>query len=265
MGRRYRARARLGERKAVLKSVYILPNLFTTAAMFCGTLAMVRVFQQRLEPACWLILAAGVLDVFDGLVARLTHTESQFGLNYDSLSDLVTFGVSPAVLMMRFLSHGDAHLIYPYISISSILYMICGALRLARFGVQARGEESKSFTGLPIPAAAGTVISAFLVFQYYEGALLRVLPALMVLLGLLMVSRIPYPSLKSVHLKNRKPFAVLVVIVLFVVILSLLDDYIPQLLLGLFCFYICWGFVRWWRLRKMTSPPAPPTATTRSV
>jgi len=211
--------------------------------MFFGTLALVRVFQGRLETACWLILAAGVLDVFDGMIARLTHTESQFGLNYDSLSDVVTFGVSPAALILFFLSGGNPLAIHPTISGPAILYTICGALRLARFNVQARGEESKSFTGLPIPAAAATAISAFLVLREYEGWALNLLPVLMVVLAFLMVSKVPYPSLKAIQLKDRKPFEFLIVIVAVIVVLNWIDS-LPLTLLGLFLLYIAWGFFR---------------------
>lgn len=211
--------------------------------MFFGLLALVRVFQGRLESACWLILAAGVMDVFDGMIARLTHTESQFGLNYDSLSDVVTFGVSPAVLMLYFLSDGF-HNIHPLISGPSILFSICGALRLARFNVQARGEESKMFTGLPIPAAAATSICAYLVARDYTGWVLGLLPVLMVLLAFLMVSKVPYAGLKSIHLKDRKPFEGLIVFVLIILLLYLINS-LPLTLLGLLVAYIIWGFAKY--------------------
>lgn len=259
--RRFAARALGRERQAKLKHVYLLPNLFTTGAMFFGTLAIVRIFQGRPETACWLILSAGVLDVFDGMIARLTHTESQFGLHYDSLSDVVTFGVAPAALMIHFLSGGDPNLIHPTISGPAILYAICGALRLARFNVQAHGEESKYFTGLPIPGAAATAIAAYLVFKDYDGWALHLMPVLMVALGFLMVSKVPYPSLKSIRLKNRTPFEFLVIIVLVVVIINLIDS-LPLTLLGGAFIYIIYGLIRWFRIvrrSEVTIPISPST------
>jgi len=197
------------------------------------------VFKQDYEHACWLILFAALLDFFDGVIARLTHTESDFGLNFDSLSDLVAFGVSPAALMLSFLSQGDPKIVTP----PCILYIICGALRLARFNVQARGQESRVFTGLPIPAAAGCMISAYLVFRGHTGLQTKVVPLLILALAILMVSKIPYPSFKVISLKNRKPFDYLVAVAVAGVLVHWFDS-IEFVLLGAFCSYVGWGVVR---------------------
>ena len=170
-----------------MKKIYLLPNLFTTASLFCGLLAILNVFDvatsarlatYRYELSCWLILASAILDMLDGWVARMTHTESSFGVQYDSLADLVAFGVAPAILIYTRISEIDNPLVAEVIT---PVFAICGALRLARFNVQKSTTEKLSFTGLPIPAAAGTVVSGFLFFQkidpdWNREFVLRVLP-----------------------------------------------------------------------------------------
>jgi CDP-diacylglycerol--serine O-phosphatidyltransferase len=197
--------------------------------LFCGLLALMSIVRGMMEPsevvagryltnACWLILFSAVLDGLDGMVARMTHSASSFGLNYDSLSDAVAFGVAPAFLMFAKLTQIDEALeMSPYTprvtNAAVALYTICGVLRLARFNVQVGREEKRSFTGLPIPAAAGTVVATFLVVNRFVGdskLLFRAILVLMVILSYLMVSTLPFPSLKQVNLKGRKPFELLV-------------------------------------------------------
>ncbi|MCX7015947.1 MAG: CDP-diacylglycerol--serine O-phosphatidyltransferase [Candidatus Sumerlaeota bacterium] len=225
--------------------MFVLPSLITTAGLFCGVLALVNVFKQKYDQACWLILFAALLDVFDGMIARLTHTESDFGLNLDSLSDLVTFGVSPAALMLAFLREGNPKIVTP----TCILYIICGALRLARYNVQAKGEESYAFSGLPIPAAAGSVISTYLFFSD-NNLRTHIIPFLILALAILMVSTIPYPSLKSLRLKHRKPFFYLVVIAVGAVFVHWAFDSIELVLMAMFYAYVLWGATRY-GLRRM--------------
>jgi len=216
-----------------LKKVYFLPNLITTGSLFCGLLAMMYIVRGYAESnyflarpyfvhACWLILVSAVLDGLDGTVARWTHTASSFGLNYDSLSDLVAFGVTPTLLMFAKLNRIDESVgmspLMPRITEGAIaLYAICGALRLARFNVQVGNEEKRSFTGLPIPAAAGTIVSTFLVVDRFladSRLLFRAILVLMVILSYLMVSTISFPSPKQIHLRGRKPFDMLVAVVI---------------------------------------------------
>lgn len=221
-----------------MKKVYFLPNLVTTGSLFCGLLAIMSIIRGMMAPtlaegetylihACWLILWSAVLDGLDGTVARMTHSASSFGLNYDSLSDAIAFGVAPAFLMFAKLTQLDEILemseYTPRVTEAAVaLYAICGVLRLARFNVQVGREEKRSFTGMPIPAAAGTVIATFLVVNRFLGdsrLLFRAILVLMVILSYLMVSTIPFPSLKEIHLRGRKPFDLLVTVIIVCCIL----------------------------------------------
>ncbi len=221
-----------------MRKVYLLPNLFTTGSLLCGLLAIMHIVRGMVEPseviarghfvdACWLILFSAVLDGLDGTVARLTNTASAFGLHYDSLSDLVAFGVAPAFLMFAKLNQLDqaleTSLLSPRVTDAAVaLYAICGALRLARFNVQVGNEEKRSFTGMPIPAAAGTVVTTFLVVNRFLGEsklLMRAILILMVVLSYLMVSTIPFPSPKEINLRGRKTFDVLVAITVLVCVI----------------------------------------------
>lgn len=235
-----------------MKKVYLLPNLFTAGSLLCGLLAIIDVFNAYsgldeirgdalLISACWLILLAALLDGVDGKIARLTRTQSAFGVNFDSLSDLVSFGVAPSILMYSLLGQGNSR-----IAISvCILYTICGALRLARFNVQATKEEKKSFTGLPIPGAAGVVVSAFIVSRDIDSVWIhRILPILMVFISYLMVSNITYPSFKSVELEKRKEFEYLFTIILIICIAVLLKQYKEYFLLFGFLGYALYGVFR---------------------
>src|ERR1700733_9449296 len=136
--------------------IYVLPNLFTTGNMFFGFLSMIQSLEGHFVIAAYCIVAAAVFDTLDGRVARMTHATSKFGMEYDSLSDLVSFGVAPAILLYLWA-------LKPFDRIgwlASFMYMACGALRLARFNVQAQSVEKKYFQGLPIPMAAGIVATS---------------------------------------------------------------------------------------------------------
>lgn len=227
-----------------MKKVYLLPNLFTTASLFCGMLAITRVLENQPIEACWLILLSAILDSLDGKIARLTHSESPFGINYDSLSDLVAFGVAPAALMFSVLSDEGSVKIASGVT---TLYTICGALRLARFNVQRTREEKKFFTGLPIPGAAGTAVAAFLVYHRLDpisNVPARVLPFLIVVLSCLMVSKIPYPILKNIELERRQPFDYLVSIIVVLCIVLALWQFLDFLLLFSFVAYVSFGVGR---------------------
>jgi len=227
-----------------VKKIYLLPNLFTTASLCCGMLAVIRVFENEPQQACWLILLSAILDGLDGKIARLTHSESAFGVNYDSLSDLVAFGVAPAALMFNVLSDESSMKIASGVT---TLYTICGALRLARFNVQRTREEKRSFTGLPIPAAAGTVVAAYLVYHRLDPITdwpAKTLPFLIVILSCLMVSKVPYPSLKSVNLEGRQPFDYLVTIIAALCVILVLQRYREYLLLSGFLAYMGYGVGR---------------------
>ena len=201
------------------KGIYVLPNLFTTACLFCGFYSISASVKGLFEPAAVAILAAAVLDGLDGRIARMTNTTSKFGGEYDSLSDLVAFGVAPAILMYMWAlsSYGK------WGWLAAFLFVTCGALRLARFNVQISLIESKVFNGLPIPAAAVVAATGVLLFYYLggEGKFSNFLVLLGVAaLSLLMVSSIKFYSFKDLNFFSRKPFMSFVLIVVILTIIA---------------------------------------------
>lgn len=246
-----------------MRKVFLLPSLITCASMFCGLMAILNVLNvaeyateidnHRYVFSCWLILAAAVLDLLDGLVARLTRTESLFGAQLDSLADVVAFGVAPAILIYtRMSSMENRHIAEG----TAMFFAVCGALRLARFNVQKTRVEKKSFTGLPIPAGAGMVVSSFLFFQQIDRDwdskfVLNFLPVMMLGLAFLMVSTISYPSFKQLKLERRKQFDVLPLLLLFLALLVILKDALEAIVFFGFAIYVLGGVVghltrRWW-------------------
>jgi CDP-diacylglycerol--serine O-phosphatidyltransferase len=189
--------------------IYILPNLFTTGNMFFGFFSMVKSLEGDFVMAAYAIVGAAIFDLLDGRVARLTHATSKFGMEYDSLSDLVSFGVAPAILLYLWA-------LKPFDRVgwlACFIYMACGALRLARFNVQVASIEKKYFQGLPIPMAAGIVATAVMAVQSAQIQPLRnpFILAMTALLGFVMVSNFKYRSFKELDFKHRKPFSMLVV------------------------------------------------------
>ncbi len=221
------------------KGVYILPNLITMLSLFSGFYAIVAALNSDYERAAWAIMIASVFDVLDGWVARLTHTATRFGIEIDSLSDVISFGVAPAILVYTWTlsSFGKAGWL------GAFFLVACAALRLARFNVQMGSAEKKHFTGLPTPAAA--LVIATTVLAYDE--LIRILEQLQLsqladmvgkdywvlgltfLLAALMVSNITYHGLKEANLKERRPFGILVGIAAFLAVVA----YHPSLVLFL--------------------------------
>ncbi len=253
-------RDRLGRRRErrAHPSLVIFPNLFTSASLFLSLFAIVKISEgvAGFETACWLILLAAVCDAIDGPVARLTRSASNFGLQFDSLADVVAFGVAPAFLMYSNLRVMDnAHLpsYAPKLALGACaLYSICSAIRLARFNVQADTAEKRYFTGLPTPGAAGGVVSAFLFVSWLSTMPLmesagdtrwltinmhRSILLLMVGLALLMVSEIPFPKLKSLLLISRNHFNTLVVMVILVCLAITFQDYLPAMIFAAFMIY----------------------------
>jgi CDP-diacylglycerol--serine O-phosphatidyltransferase len=258
-----------------MRKVYLLPNLFTAASLFCGVFAILNVFNvaetaetetYRYEVSCWLILISAVLDFFDGWVARMTRTESAFGVQFDSLADLVAFGVAPAVLIYTRLIEIENR---PVAEVLAALFVVCGALRLARYNVQKSRVEKTSFTGLPIPAAAGVVVSSFLFFQWLDPDwniqfLLKFLPLLMVTVSYLMVSTINYPSLKQLRLERRRQFDILPLTVVIGAIIYLLKNAVPALVFVGFTGYAIFGIgVHLYSLAVRHRQPQPSEKTGR--
>ena len=198
------------------RGIYVLPSLFTTAGLFAGFYALIAALQGRFELAAWALVAAAIFDVLDGRIARLMHAESSFGAEYDSLCDMVSFGIAPAVLVYLWVLtplHKPGWL-------AAFLIAACAALRLARFNVQANASDKRYFQGLPTPAMA--MLSATAVMFYADHDLQpRAWPWFFVALSLafLMVSRVRFISAKDVDLKKRRPFVVVIAILFFLVLI----------------------------------------------
>jgi CDP-diacylglycerol--serine O-phosphatidyltransferase len=200
------------------KGVYILPNLFTTGNLFCGFWAIVSVFQEKFFFAAIAILLACVFDVLDGKVARLSGATSKFGVQYDSLSDLVSFGVAPALLAYSWALRPYGRFGW----LAAFLFVVCGALRLARFNVMSSTGEVKYFKGLPIPAAASMIALTILLYlRLIETGWVKdiVILVMIYVLAFLMVSSIRYSSFKELDLAKRKPFSIFMFIVLSMIVI----------------------------------------------
>jgi len=204
------------------KGVYILPNLFTTASLFLGFLGMIWAIEGRYDYSALCILGSCLFDGLDGKVARLTNTTSEFGVQFDSLADLVAFGVTPAITVYFWQLHSFGTLGL----MASFLLIACGALRLARFNVQAAVTSKKFFVGLPIPAQASTLATLILFAPHLpEQWIIDVLPAACLIfvyvLSFLMVSTMRYASFKEYGFIKAHPFSSMVtVILLFVMVAS---------------------------------------------
>ncbi len=207
-GRRRRVKRR-GPANRLRQGIYLLPSLFTAGNLFCGVFAILFAINGEYHKAALLIVAASLLDGVDGTVARLTHTTSQFGVEFDSLADVVSFGVAPAVLAYVFALEPWG----TWGGFGAALFAVCGALRLARFNVQTLAAEKSYFTGLPIPAAAAMIAATL--FMYFmlglenTGSKPLVFIVIACVLAGLMVSNFRYFSLKQHHFKKRSTMGLL--------------------------------------------------------
>ncbi len=192
------------------KGVYLLPNLFTTAGLMCGFYSAVATIEGEYRIAAIAILVALIFDALDGRIARMTKTSSRFGAEYDSLSDLVAFGVAPGLLVYRWAL--DPWQAWGWLAAAS--YVVCGALRLARFNVQIGVVDKQSFVGLPIPAAAAVIATTTIMYYYLGGAVATskhvTLLLLIYLLAGLMISTFRYASFKDLKIRDRQPFGLLI-------------------------------------------------------
>ncbi len=199
------------------KGIYLLPNLFTTGSLFSGFYAIVAGMNGHFENAAIAIFISMILDGLDGRVARLTNTQSKFGEEYDSLSDMVAFGVAPALVAFSLNLHSLGKLGW----IGTFIFVAGAALRLARFNTQIGSVDKRFFVGLPSPAAAAVVAGVIWSFHTFEQTKLLSMFTLLVVagVGILMVSNILYYSFKELDLKRRVPFtAILIVVLIFAVI-----------------------------------------------
>lgn len=223
------------------KGIFIVPSLITSAAFFCGFYAIVASINGDFYRAAWAIVFAMFFDGVDGRIARATGATTNFGLQYDSLSDLIAFGAAPAILMYNWALQPFGRIGW----MAAFLFALCGALRLARFNIQGTEIRKDRFVGLPIPAAAGLLATIVLLTR---GALeTDKAPAVLIVatvyaLALLMVSNIPYHNFKYFDLRRRKPFHVLLGIILFVFVVAQFPHY---MLFAMAVVYASHGPVEW--------------------
>lgn len=234
------------------RGIYILPNLLTTAALFAGFYAIVQAMNGRFEVAAVAIFVAMVLDGLDGRVARLTHTQSEFGAEYDSLSDMVSFGAAPALVMYEWALKDLGKFGW----IAAFIFCAGAALRLARFNTTIASVDKRFFQGLPSPAAAALVAGMVWVTidNGIAGADIAWLAfAVTLFAGLSMVSNVLFWSGKDINLRKSVPFIVVIAVVLG---FALVSTYPPGVLFALFVAYALSGYVIWlWRwLRRRRQP-----------
>jgi len=252
--------------------IYFLPNLMTAGNLLCGFLALTFIVQVapdqsgtegpvfsatdigKIKNALWLILGAFVFDGLDGRIARLIGKESPFGLQFDSLADIISFGAAPAFLMQRVILHDfDVELERLGLVVASV-YLLCGALRLARYNCLAAiptNGNNREFLGFPIPASAAMVASLTMFLVWLEEKNLPtsswrwVLLAVLVFLSVMMVSEVKYPSFKKLDFRSRRPFAKFAGAVAVVACFVFLWKYLVPIVLPLiFTSYLVYGFVR---------------------
>ncbi len=224
---------RVDRSESMRKGIYILPNLFTTGSLFAGFYSMVATMNGDFRSAAIWVLVSSIFDGLDGKVARLTGTASKFGVEYDSLADLVAFGVTPGLLMYSWALKPFGRLGW----LAAFLFVVCGALRLARFNVQVNTVESKRFVGLPIPAAASMVSATVLLFYHFGWPSSYKKLAIILLiyfLAFLMVSNIKYYSFKDPELIKRQPFGFLVLAVVLLIVIA------AEPVVMLFVLFICY-------------------------
>jgi CDP-diacylglycerol---serine O-phosphatidyltransferase len=248
--------------------IYLLPNLMTAGNLFCGFTATLKILEGALlqstnaeaaadlfHAGIWFILGACIFDLLDGRLARLGGHESAFGREFDSLADIVSFGVAPALLVYRIVLQEFPRACW----IIAFIYLACGAMRLARFNSVAANHatngqnDMKNFTGFPIPAAAGLIasITLFMLWlaqgEHYLGKWKFVLPPLMIFLSFMMFSRIQYPSFKALNWKTKKSIPRFLAIILILIFTWLYYEWMPAVL---FLAYLLYGFLRPWLSRE---------------
>ncbi|MBY0578212.1 MAG: CDP-diacylglycerol--serine O-phosphatidyltransferase [Burkholderiales bacterium] len=229
------------------RGIYLLPNLFTTAALFAGFYAIVQAMNGHFERSAIAIFVAMIFDGLDGRIARLTHTQSAFGAEYDSLSDMVSFGVAPALVVYEWALKGLGKLGW----VAAFIYCAAAALRLARFNTQMDVIDKRYFQGLPSPAAAALIAGLVWLMLDFEvrGGDVRLLAWLVtVFAGLTMISNIPFYSFKDLNFRKSVPFVALLV---FLLVFVLLTSAPAKVLFTIFLIYALSGYALWfWRLRK---------------
>lgn len=230
--------------------IFVLPNLFTTANLFAGFYSILSGIKENWNNAALAIIIAGFLDGLDGRIARMTKTQTAFGEQYDSMSDLMSFGIAPALLMYHWA-------LAPYGRLgwfASFMYLTCAALRLARFNVLKQTSEKRYFQGCPSPLAAGTAASAVLFYQEFgfEASKSVYILIIMFALAMAMISMIHYRSFKDTSLLSQRKFGLFVLFLAFIVLLSTFPE---RLLFPIGVTYVVAGpitaFYRWIKRRRI--------------
>lgn len=267
--------------------IYVLPTLMTAGNLLCGFMAILHIvgrFQLQEENHRYLwaigfILVACLFDALDGRVARMSGQSSDFGRELDSLADIVSFGIAPALLVHDIVLAEFEQTVRGLGWLIACVYLVCGAMRLARFNCiaardAANGTSSKFFSGCPIPAAAGVIVSLTLTLLWIEGSERTIgswkyaLPVLMVLLSYLMVSKVEYPSFKSINWKTRRSFHWVLISIIVLAFTVKAWQWMPSVL---FVTYLAYGLARPWVSRKwrqeieegVESPSEDPGATAK--
>ena len=226
-----------------MKKRAAVPSLFTVGNLFCGFLAIYYIFEGRLVPAGWLIIAGAFLDAMDGKVARAMRTPSRFGVEFDSLADICSFGLAPALLIFNY--HSRVFNLHDGWGVGlGFLFFLCGALRLARFNAQQKGFDKKNYTGFPIPAASATLVSYVIFSQKvwtWSGSL-EVSISLTVLLSFLMISSIEYETFPKFSLGS---FWNRVKLIYFIAGILLTVWYADGAFFPLTMTYVLSGVIRW--------------------
>ena len=228
----------------VPRKTYFLPSAFTAGNVLCGFFSVVSAISGDLHFACWLIVVAGVLDFADGKIALFSHTESRFGIELDSLADIVSFGMAPAVIMFQFILRDRGEWSW----IVAFLFVLCGALRLARFNVETTGPQKTKFKGLPIPMAAACLISFvpfssthFFRIVSFNLNYSRFLVFMILILAGLMVSNVEYPVAPRFEMRTLRGIIKFLAGVVFIITMVYYWD---RLLFPFSFLYVAWGLLR---------------------
>jgi CDP-diacylglycerol---serine O-phosphatidyltransferase len=225
---------RRSARESLQRGIFIIPTLFTVGNMACGFASVINALHDRYELAGWLLLAAGVFDLLDGRIARLTHTTSDFGKEYDSLADVVSFGLAPAILAYQWALRGLGRWGWA----AAFLFLVAGSVRLARFNLIASKGDRRFFVGLPIPAGAAALTIPVLLWPQALDVHRWgwVVFCYVLLIAFLMVSTIPYRSFKDANLRQRWPATAFFLIALVIAMIVLLREHCLAGLLAVYLF-----------------------------
>ena len=236
------------------RGIYVLPNLLTSANLFCGFYAIIAVIQGHFVKGAIAIMVAALFDALDGKIARVTRTVSRFGLEYDSLCDVISFGVAPGILAYLWALQPFGRLGW----LAALLFVACGTLRLARFNTQAGRVSSEYFTGLPIPAAAFMIAATVLLLHRFggDGTTRHVTILIMIyVLSFLMVSTLKYYSFKHAALFKRMKFNMLVIVILFSIVIAAEPS--VTLFLIMFAYVLSGPFTTLWLRKKNRTEKVP--------